>query len=500
MVGQTCKIIKGEEVQKKLLEGSEAVFNAVSTTFGPYGRNVTITREYNVPHVTKDGATVAREIKLADKAQNVAVQIINQAAAKTAEVAGDGTTSTTILTESLVSEAFKAINEGAIAIDITRALRKMEEQLIDALEKITAPVTEEDLYHIALVACNGDDEIAFLVSQAFKKIGKEGVVTVTDSRNYNTTMEATDGIKLDRSHITPSLNDGKISTKHSDVKIAVTNMDIKTELEALHLVKLQEEIGRPLLIICNDLIGTAAEIIAYNKIERKIPIEVIRAPHIAEARKEATKDLAIVTGSTLLDKELGWTIQEFSPSHLGSCDNIEITLKETNIIGRHGEQEEIQKRVEYYKNKMAEDKEGLTANYEKRLAYFTSGAAVIYVGGANESEVKEKKDRLDDTIRAVKSALAEGYVVGGAITYSELADTLDSTQDYVSIMVRGLYSLLDMLVYNSGGAIDENNHLYYVAKHNIIDPTLVVKSTIQNAIGAAIMIFNTDCIVVKEDQ
>lgn len=507
MVIETCKVLKGKEVHKKLLKGSNEIAKAVSTTFGPYGKNVAITMTYNLPHVTKDGATVARNIKLEDRIENVAAQIINQAASKTAEVAGDGTTSTTILANALVEFAFKGIEKGFQPMEIRNKLREYETTLLAFLKNpdISTEVTNNNIKNIALVACNGDDFIAQLVTDAFLLIGEHGIITVSDSRSYDTTMDTTEGIKLDRSHIIPALNNGKGITKHKECSVVVTNLDIKTDKEALTLLLLQEEIQKPLLIICNDLVGKAAEIITYNKIERNIPIEVIRAPFIAEAREEALTDLATITGATLLDRNSGWTITQCGAAHLGECDSLEITLKETNIIGRKGDPEKIKERIEYYHNKIKDDKEGLKDNYKKRLAFFTSGAAVIYVGGANEVEVQEKKDRLDDTIRAVRSAFAEGYVRGGAFTYSTLSSLLHDcskiTEDKISyIMEFSLNRLLATLLENSNNTISIEKHMENVVKGNIIDPTLVIKSTIQNAIGAAIMIFTTDCVIDKEER
>lgn len=502
MVRETCKVFKGEEVHKQLILGSEEIAKAVSTTFGPYGKNVGITMIYNLPHVTKDGATVARSVKLEDPIQNVAAQIINQAAAKTAEVAGDGTTSTTILASSLVKQAFKLIEKGISPSAIKNVLKKQEGILLDILPIFSKPTTIDDIFNIAMVSCNGDEEIAQFVTKAFSVIGEGGVVTIADSRDYKTVMDVTDGIKLDRSYIIPGLNPGKNIVRYKDCKILITNLDIVSEADALTILKLQEAINNPLLVICNDLTGAAADVMCYNKIQRKVPIEIIRAPFIAEARREACIDLAIVTGAFFIDKDQSWTFNDLSDKHLGVCDALEISLKETNIIGRKGVPAEIQERIVFYNNKIEEDREGLKENYKKRLAFFTSGAAVIYVGGSNDVEVQEKKDRFDDTIRAVRSALSEGYVQGGTICYLDLANKLDSDNEIINILVNSLYEITRVLLANGDMNFenDLSSHVKSTKINNIIDPTLVIKSTIQNAIGAAIMIFTTDCIVAKNEE
>lgn len=501
MVGDTVDIVKGEAVIKGLLEGSRLTADAVATTFGPYGNNVAITMKYNVPVSTNDGARVASYIKLKDPVQNVAAQLINQSASETAKVAGDGTTSTTIFTATLVKNAFKYLKAGSTSMQLRRDFKIAEALLLEHLRMISTAVAEKDIKSIAMVACNSDEEMADLVTEAFKIVGENGVVTVTDSRSYTTSMDATDGIKLDRSHIIPSLSNGELSVKHKDCAIAVLDLDITTTNDALHILGLQESLGGPLLIICNDLTGSAAEIISFNKAKYKLPIEVIRAPFISEARKEACIDLAIVTGAKLLAKYEGWSVEDLAIEHFGSSENVELTNKETNIIGRLGNQEDIDKRVQFYTDKIEADKEGLAENYKKRLAFFTSGAAVIYVGGVNESEIGEKKDRLDDTIRAVRSAMSDGYVIGGCLTYHALASYLRDNHSTPAnlIMADSLDEIINVLLGNSG-CVTYDEHYESVIKNTILDPTLVIKSTIQNAIGAAIVLFTTNCVIIRIEE
>lgn len=498
MVEETCEILKGEIVREKLLKGSEEIANAVSTTFGPYGRNVAITMTYNLPHVTKDGATVAGHIKLKDLAANVAAQIIQAAAQRTAKVAGDGTTSTSVLAYEIIKRAFDTETYSILPMQLKRDLKETEGKLLKALEELSQPTKMEDIFHIAMVACNGDREMATLVTDAFKIIGEGGFVSVTESNSYDTHVDAIDGIKLDRSHILPALANDRNKVEHKNCAIAILDLDITSAKEAIHILELQETVKHPLLIICNDLKDTAAEVITYNKTNHNIPVEIVRAPGIAEARRESFKDLAIVTGATNLTKSSGWTVEDLTEEHFGSADKVEITLQETNIIGRHGEKEAINQRIEFYNDKIIKDTQGLSDNFKKRLAYFTSGAAVIYVGGANEVEVREKKDRLDDTIRAVRSALQEGFVTGGGLTYSTLTSSIGGKNPAELIMTRALHSLLQTVINEAG--INIKDHCDSVVKGKIIDPTLVIKSTIQNAIAAAIMVFTTDCIVLKEEK
>ena len=499
MVGDYVTILKGKEAHIKLLEGSNEAASAVSTTFGPYGRNVAITMKYNVPSVTKDGATVAGFIKLKDKAQNVAAQLINQAANETAKVAGDGTTSTTVLTAGLVDKAFALIEGGVQPMQLKRELLAAQELVLEHLKSLSTAVGSKNIKSIALVACNGDEEIAEMVTKAFNIVGVDGHVTVSDSRSYETTMDATDGIKLDRSHILPSLAMGRSVVRHKDCRIAVLDMDITSAEDALVILGVQEQLNTPLLIICNDLTGSAAEVIAFNKEKYNIDIEIIRAPFIAEARKEACIDLACVAGATLLSKNAGWEVSDFLPTHCGLSKSVEMTLKETNIIGRLGDEGAIAERITFYEDKIKSDKEGLASNYKKRLAFFTSGAAVIYVGGSNETEIGEKKDRFDDTIRAVRSAMEEGFVIGGGLTYLQLAHPIIGESNGSDILAIAFTNLVETILSNSG-IITKEEHIKNVKELDIIDPTLVVKSTVVNAIGAAIMIFTTDCIIIREED
>jgi len=500
MVNNSSTIVKGKEVHVKLLEGSKEAAEAVSTTFGPYGRNVAITMEYNVPKVTKDGATVAGFIKLKDPIKNVAAQLIKQAANETAKVAGDGTTSTTILTALLVEKAFALIAQGQQPMQIKRDLEEIKEAVLLTLKALSKAVKPKDIFNIALVACNGDKKMADMVTEAFTVVGEEGLVTVLDSRSYETTMDATEGIRLDRTHILPALANGKSNVKHEECRIAVIDLDIKTTADAIHLLELQESLNAPLLVICNDLTGSAAEVISFNKTKHDMPLEIIRAPFIAEARKEAMFDLACVAGATLLTKQSGWEAINLEADHCGTCDSMEITQRETNIIGRHGDKKAIEERIEFYENKIKEDKQGLKDNFKKRLAFFTSGAAVIYVGGVNETEVGEKKDRFDDTIRAVRSALEGGYVDGGGMAYWTLSKNARVQEETpASIMLAdSLADIIDIMLANSG-IITTAEHYQSVGDNNIIDPTLVISSTITNAIGAAIMIFTTDCVIIRNE-
>jgi len=505
MVRETCEVIKGKEVQERLLKGSQTIFDAVSTTFGPFGRNVALSKIFNDAHITKDGVTVANSINLVDPVENVAAQIIRQAAAKTAEIAGDGTTSTTILTRYIVEEGFNVLNSNK-SLNTTQLKNSIDEivkVLLEELELNTKHITIDDVLDVAMVACNGDSYIAGLVSDAFKVIGVEGIVSVFDSRNYETSLDATEGIKLDRSHIVPALVGGRTSVKHLECKILVTDLKITTQTDAVEIVKLQESCGGPLLVICEDITEQAASIVAYNNETNGSLIEIIRAPFIADARTEALEDIAIATGAAFISRKKGWDVKSITVGALGLSDAVNITLKETTIIGRKGVPEAIAERVQYYRDKIEDDKEGLAKNFKKRLGLLTSGAAIIYVGGANEAEVKEKKDRLDDTIRAVQSALEQGVVKGGCMAYENLIYKCEPKfkgNVAAPIVFDSMRKLWVTLCEN--GELTKGEAAILKAElieSTIVDPALVIKATITNAVSAANMLFTTNCVIIKKE-
>jgi len=511
MIGSgTTENVTGSAVRKGLIEGSAEIAEAVSTTFGPYGRNVAITMKYNVPRITKDGATVAGYMASTDPIRNVAIQIINQAANETAILAGDGTTSTTILSNELVKQCFEMISQGYQPMQLKRDLLDLQDVLLRHLEVESAELGVDQIKSIAMVACNGNEELANLVTEAFQVIGEDGSVTVVPSQSQYTTLEATEGIRLERSNILTNVSGEAARVKHENCKVLVTDLDITTLAQAQVVVNIQAELGSPLLIICNDLVGEAAEAITFHVREHKSPISIIRGPGVAVARRESLKDLAIVTGAKFISKDAGYDMEDVKSKFVGKADIVEITANETNIVGRHGDPKLIEDRINYYNELIDQDKQGNTTNYKLRRAYFTSGAAVLYVGGTSESEIDEKKDSLDDTIRAVRSALADGYVTGGGLTYARLMPkrllaSIPKKKWYkkhkltsVEVMQNSLTSLMTLILSNSGITTAEM-HEESVITNKIIDPTLVIKSTISNAIGAAILISTTDCVVVREE-
>lgn len=499
MVRETSQVINGPIVKELLLEGAKELALGVGTTLGPFGGNVAITKIFNVPHITKDGATVANEVKLEDAIKNVASETIKESSKQTAILAGDGTSSTIIFSEALLANLYKCESIFPIS-KIKRQIEGLKNDSVTIAKNLSFSIEEKkDMYNVALVASNDDEEMSSLVTEAFSKIGVNGIVTVSETKSYKTFIDTTDGIKLDRSHISSSLIKHNKET-FEDCNILITDMKITSSSESLTLFKLIDDTSKPLLVICEDLEGEALPIVTFNKLTRNAPIAVIRAPFIAEARKEALKDLALATGATFISKEIGWEFNAINKSNLGTSDRVIISLKETNIIGRKGNKDLINERIEFYNQKIEEDYEGLKNNYKKRLAYLNGGAAVIYISGVNEIEIQEKKDRLDDTIRAVRAALEEGVVKGAGQTYIEIAEKLDGSayeKELFELFKKSLYSISDKIIENYGGTLEEFKE---TVSPLVIDPTLVITSVLENGTSAALIISSIKAVIQKNEN
>ncbi len=504
VIREVTEVITGPEVKERLIKGSSTLKSAVATTFGPYGRNVGITKVFNPPHVTKDGVTVAGSINLKDPVENVACSTVKEASKLTARIAGDGTSSTVIVSDSLISSGFKLIESDVIKpMQLKRELDGLLEFVEAYIDNNTTQInSEEDVYNIAMVASNSNEYISKMVTDAYKVIKQDGVVRVKNSNTHKTFTELVDGIKIEQSHISSTLANGN-KTEYEDPKVLVTDFKFKGYEDADFILEAAKESKSPLLVVCQELDDKAVESILWANNKGGLDISVIGSPFVAEARKEVLEDIAIATGATLLTIKTGWTPSNIRSAHFGSADSISISSKDTDIIGRHGDEKAIEDRIEYYREKIEADTDGLAENYKKRLAILNAGSAVIYVGGNNPVEVKEKRDSIDDTVRAVQAALEFGVVDGGGKTYVDIAEELASVNNIGSELLRtSLWSVPQNILANGGypyEAQDIGN--FHDKLENIKDPMLVVKTTIRNAISAAGMILTTDCIIhqIEED-
>jgi len=505
VIREVSEVITGPEVSEKLKKGSGILKHAVATTFGPFGRNVGITKVFNPPHVTKDGVTVAHAItSLKDPVMNLACQTVKEAAKETAKKAGDGTSSTVIVANSLIQNGFFLIDEGAIRpIALKRELDALLPNIEKFIDSKTKKVTtNEEIYEIAMVSSNNHSDISRMVTDAYGIIKQNGIVKVKSSNNERTFTELVDGIKIEQSHISSTLASGN-KTEYKDPKILVTDFKFKGYDEMDYVIRAAKEANSPLLIICQELDDKAVESLIWARDNKVVDISVIGAPFVAEARREVLEDIAIATGATLLSTKAGWSPKSIDAKyHLGTADSVEITARDTNIIGRHGDKEAIDKRVAYYKGKIKEDTDGLKDNYKKRLAVLNAGSAVIYVGGNNPVEVMEKRDSIDDTVRAVQAALEFGIVDGGGKTYKDISDNVLGDSVAEGLLSDALCSVTKNILWN--GELDDDEEgirKFHASLKTIKDPALVVKTTIKNAIAAASMVLTTDCVIhqIEED-
>lgn len=500
MLGQK-RIFNNLEAREKLIAGANKIALAVTTTLGPWGKMVALQRQYNPPHVTKDGVTVARDIILEDPIENIAAQILKEASNKTAKEAGDGTTTTILLANELVKNGFELVDKYG-ASNVAKELLAAVEVLITKLKELSVEITtDEELKNVALISSNGDEEIATIVTEAFKLLGKDGQVLVRDGNAYNSRVEITNGLLFDKSFPSPVFHkkDGSKSII-KDCRILVTDLNINTAQDSWFLLQLQEAINRPLVVICNDISEVSLEVLvyAYKKGSQVYPL---RSPFIAQAKEEGILDISIATGGTLLSGKEGYNLDECTEDHLGYAESVEIDYKNTIILPLRASVNDdlFQARVRYYQEKIMADTDGLRPNYEKRLAMLNSGTAIIYVGGSTEVDIQEKKDKIDDTVCAVRSALKAGIVAGGGITYNILSDYLQlKINGYSALAPESIEDILIDALYAPSNKIKENGNIdkLNINITKVIEPTFVVEQVIRNSVQAAIMIICTGAVII----
>jgi len=503
MLGQK-KIFNSDEARDSLIAGANKIALAVTTTLGPWGKMVALQRQYNPPHVTKDGITVANDIILEHPIENIAAQILKEASRKTALEAGDGTTTTILLANELVKLGFPLVDKYG-ARNVASTLNETVEFLITKLKEYSTEVsTDDQIKNVALISSNGDEEIANIVTEAFKLLGKEGQVLVRDGNSYNSRVEITKGLLFDKSFPSPVFHktDGS-KTLIKDCRVLVTDLNLNTPQDSWFLTQLQEEINAPLIVICNDISEIALEVLVYAY-KRGSQVYPLRAPFIAVAKEEGLLDISIATGSTFLSGKEGFNLDECDAAHLGYAEVVEVDSKNTIILPLRDavDNDLFEARVNYYQQKIVQDTDGLKPNYEKRLAMLNSGTAIIYVGGSSEVDIQEKKDRIDDTVCAVRSSLKAGFVVGGGFTYNKLAEGFSNRER--DKWIPSLYAkrLLEEVLTAPANKIKENGNIktLTIDISKVIEPTFVVEQVIRNSVQAAIMIISTGAVVIDVDN
>ncbi len=518
------------EAREGLKKGVDALANAVKVTLGPKGRNVIIGKSFGGPQVTKDGVTVAKEIELEDALQNMGAQMVKEVASKTNDLAGDGTTTATILAQAIVTEGLKNVTAGANPMDLKRGVDKAVKSVVEFLNKSAQTVgnSSEKIKQIASISANNDNAIGELITQAFEKVGKEGVITVEEAKGTDTYVDVVEGMQFDRGYLSPYFvtNSEKMEADLENPHILLYDKKISAMKDLLPILEPVAQSGKPLLIIAEDVDGEALATLVVNKLRGALKIAAVKAPGFGDRRKAMLEDIAILTGATVISEERGFNLENTTLEMLGTSERVTIDKDNTTIVNGSGKKDDIKARVNQIKAQI----ETTTSDYDKeklqeRLAKLAGGVAVLYVGAASEVEMKEKKDRVDDALHATRAAVEEGIVSGGGVALLRSRSKLDSLKANnddeatgIQIISRALESPLRTIVENAGGegsvvvskVTDGKDSFGYDAKSDkyvdlfksgIIDPKKVTRIALENAASVAGMILTTECALVdiKED-
>ncbi|WP_066224102.1 chaperonin GroEL [Formosa haliotis] len=518
------------EARDGLKRGVDALANAVKVTLGPKGRNVIIGRSFGAPVVTKDGVSVAKEIELEDALENMGAQMVKEVASKTNDLAGDGTTTATVLAQAIVKEGLKNVAAGANPMDLKRGIDKAVEAIVADLAKQTKQVgdSSEKIKQVAAISANNDDIIGDLIAMAFGKVGKEGVITVEEAKGTDTYVDVVEGMQFDRGYLSPYFvtDSEKMITELENPYILLYDKKVSTMKDLLPVLEPVAQSGKPLLIIAEDVDGEALATLVVNKLRGSLKIAAVKAPGFGDRRKAMLEDIAILTGGTVISEERGFTLENATIDMLGTTERISIDKDNTTLVNGSGDKDMIKNRVNQIKSQI----ESTTSDYDKeklqeRLAKLAGGVAVLYVGAASEVEMKEKKDRVDDALHATRAAVEEGIVAGGgvalvrakAVLEAITTENLDETTG-IQIVARAIESPLRTIVENAGGegsvvvskVLEGKENFGYDAKTEtyvdmlsagIIDPKKVTRIALENAASVAGMILTTECalIDIKED-
>ncbi|WP_460218044.1 chaperonin GroEL [Psychroserpens sp. MEBiC05023] len=518
------------EARDGLKRGVDALANAVKVTLGPKGRNVIISKSFGAPQVTKDGVSVAKEIELENELENMGAQMVKEVASKTNDLAGDGTTTATVLAQSIVKEGLKNVAAGANPMDLKRGIDKAVEAITENLDKQSKKVgnSSEMIKQVASISANNDDTIGELIAQAFGKVGKEGVITVEEAKGTDTYVDVVEGMQFDRGYLSPYFvtDSDKMIADLENPYILLFDKKIANLQEILPILEPVAQSGRPLLIIAEDVEGQALATLVVNKLRGGLKIAAVKAPGFGDRRKAMLEDIAILTGGTVISEERGFSLENADLSMLGTAESVMIDKDNTTIVNGSGKSSNIKARVNQIKAQI----ESTTSDYDReklqeRLAKLAGGVAVLYVGAASEVEMKEKKDRVDDALHATRAAVEEGIVAGGGVALVRAkkvlekitTENLDETTG-IQIVNRAIESPLRTIVENAGGegsvvinkvlegkkdfGFDAKTETYVdMLKAGIIDPKKVTRIALENAASVAGMILTTECALVdiKED-
>jgi chaperonin GroEL len=517
------------EARNKMKKGVDTLANAVKVTLGPKGRNVVIEKKFGAPVVTKDGVTVAKEIELEDPIENMGAQMVKEVASKTADIAGDGTTTATVLAQSIISEGLKNVAAGANPMDLKRGIDKAVIAVVAHLKKQSVAVGDNisKIEQVASISANNDESIGKLIAQAMTKVGKEGVITVEEAKGTDTTVEVVEGMQFDRGYVSPYFvtNSEKMEAELQNPYILIYDKKVSTMKDILHILEKVAQAGRPLLIISEDLEGEALATLVVNKLRGTLKVAAVKAPGFGDRRKEMLQDLAVLTKGIVISEEQGYKLENADLTYLGEATSVTIDKDNTTIVGGKGAKKDIQARVNQIKAQI----ETTTSDYDKeklqdRLAKFSGGVAVLYVGAATEVEMKEKKDRVDDALHATRAAVEEGIVPGGGVAYIRTIESLEKLKGEnedettgIQIVKRAVEEPLRQIVINSGieGSIvvqkikegkgdfgfNARTEVYEkLLAAGVIDPTKVTRIALENAASIAGMLLTTECVISDKPE
>ena len=513
------------DVRSKMKEGADQLANAVKVTLGPKGRNVVIEKKFGAPQVTKDGVTVAKEVELKDKYENMGAQMVKEVASKTNEQTGDGTTTATVLAQAIINVGIKNVTAGANPMDLKRGIDKAVDAVVADLKKQSQSVGDDysKVEQVGTVSANNDGYIGKLIADAMSKVKKDGVITVEEAKGTETEVKVVEGMQFDRGYISPYFmtNGDKMEADLSNPSILITDKKISTMKDLLPILEPIAREGRELLIIAEDVDGEALTTLVVNKLRGSLKVAAVKAPGSGDRRKEMLQDIAILTGATVISEERGFTLENATPDMLGKAEKVTITKENTTIVGGKGDAEAIKERADLIRKQISTT----TSDYDReklqeRLGKLAGGVAVLYVGATTEVEMKEKKDRVEDALNATRAAVEEGYLPGGGVAYIRAAAALaglkgeneDETTG-IRIVAKAIEEPLRQIALNAGvdGSViiqkikegkgdfgynartDEYVNMY---EAGVIDPTKVARVALENAASVAGMFLTTECGIV----
>ena len=517
------------EAREKLKKGVDALADAVKVTLGPKGRNVVIGKKFGAPHITKDGVTVAKEIELEDEVENMGAQMVKEVASKTADIAGDGTTTATVLAQAIIGAGLKNVAAGANPMDLKRGIDKAVNEVVSNLRKLSKEVGSDNskIEQIATISANNDEAIGALIAKAMKDVGNDGVITVEEAKGIETEVKTVEGMQFDRGYLSPYFvtNTEKMITEMEDPMILICEKKISSMKELMPILEPVAQSSKGLLIIAEDVDGEALGTLVVNRIRGSLKVAAVKAPGFGDRRKAMLEDIAILTGGQVISEERGMTLENTTMDMLGTAEKIEIDKDNTTIVNGKGKKADIKARVGQIRAQI----ETTTSDYDKeklqeRLAKLSGGVAVLYVGAPTEVEMKEKKDRVEDALAATRAAVEEGIVAGGGVALLRAIETLDKINGLnedeatgISIVKRAAEEPLRQIIANAGeeGAVivqevkagkkdfgynARSEKFENLFKAGVIDPTKVTRIAVENAASIAAMLLTTECVIADQPE